>query len=196
MAFSAAQNLGRSYIHGIFTEDGISTKSIADSTGIFSFAAYPVINNKGQVSFNGELKVDSAGNYNSGIYVGDGTSLATVADTITGQYNGFGLSSINNLGWVAFMGTDLPGGSGIYLWDGTTAARVIGAGDALFGSDVNQLRFSTQGLNDSGQIVFGADGRIVRADPVAQSVPEPSFPVLLGIGLFGVVGCGWMCGRK
>jgi hypothetical protein len=99
--------------------------------------------------------------------------------------------SINDLGSVAFLADLKKGGSGIFTGPDPAANKVIAIGDPLFGSTVTALQFSSQGLNNSGQVAFWAslaDGRqvIVRADPLA--VPEPTSFALLSLGVLGLLG--------
>jgi PEP-CTERM motif len=96
---------------------------------------------------------------------------------------------------VAFLATLDAGGVGVFTGSHPVGDLVIATGDSLFGSPVTSLAsFSPDGLNDIGQVAFGAtlaDGRqvIVRADPVA--VPEPSTLILFSGGFLGIAGCCW-----
>ena len=104
----------------------------------------------------------------------DGTPTV-VADT-TGAFAFFGFRppSINNDGDVAFHATLDDGTSGIFVG----SDQVIGTGDTLDGSTVQNLTFYEEGLIDSGQLAFVA----TLGDPntpegfrmaVFRATPEP-----------------------
>src|SRR5262249_56847714 len=126
-----------------------------------------------------------------GICAGSGGRVTAIA-AAGGPFSDVGsLPSLNDAGTVAFFAILAGGGSGIFTGPDPVADRVIGIGDPLLGSTVVALNFVPEGLNDSGQLAFGAglaDGRqvVVRADPVA--IPEPSGVVLLGLRLLGIPG--------
>lgn len=118
------------------------------------------------------------------IYTGDGGELTKVVDT-SGAFSTLGSPVINDAGEVAFFADLLAGGGGIFVGPDPVADRVIAIGDALDGSTVTALAFSTFSLNDNGEVAFFAslaDGRsgIFRADP--QAVPEPSSLALMLAG--------------
>jgi len=150
---------------GVFIGNGTGgVTTIADSFGSTfsnSFGS-PDINDSGSVVFRAGL--DAGG---SGIFLATGTTITTVIDS-SGIFSSFGTGDINNDGLIAYSATLDAGGTGIYLGDGT---RVIGTGDALFGSTVTNVGFA-HGLNNDGNIAFvyrlanGTQG-------VALAVPEP-----------------------
>ncbi|MBD2776859.1 DUF7453 family protein, partial [Iningainema tapete] len=82
--------------------------------------------------------------------------LNAIANT-SGQFRGFGNPVINNSGKVAFAATLALGESGIFTGADPVNDKVIASGDTLFGSTVKSVRFSRQGLNNQGQIVFLAE---------------------------------------
>jgi hypothetical protein len=102
----------------------------------------------------------------------------------------FGGALINNSGAIAYQ--DLA--KGIFRRSGTQSERIIGIGDSLFGSVVQNL--SLTGFNNKGQMAFTAtlnDGVqvIVRTDDdQPQSVPEPM--AAIGLVLVG----GRLLGRS
>ncbi|MBD2777670.1 DUF7453 family protein, partial [Iningainema tapete] len=110
-------------------------------------------------------------------------SLSTIAD-ISGQFRGFGNPVINNSGKVAFGAILAFGESAIYTGADPVNDKVIASGDTLFGSTVKNVYFSSQGLNNQGQIVFlaeftdGTQGMFL-AEPVSDSsVVQPQDPPL------------------
>ena len=156
-----------------------------------SFTAFrsPIIQDDGDILFAGTRTDGSAGVYK---LVGTST-LTTLVDTVgDGFTGGFARSSANDDGDVAFMGTPTSGGGGIYfLADGaasTSAQRVIGLGDPLFGSTVTQILLAPRGLNDSDQVAyFYGLSNGVRGIGVA-SVPEPTAALaVIGLGAAGLL---------
>jgi hypothetical protein len=166
------------FTFGIFKGDGSSTTTIAQTgsgSSFFNVGSYPGINDDGTVAFVGTILGAQ------GIFTGSGGLTTKIVDS-TGPFSASFFSgnyhSINKSGKVAFqIGLDA-GGDGIFV--GPDVQRVIGQGDALFGSTVGHptlpflttgnIGFFRDGLNDSGQLTFWArltDGRevIARATP-------------------------------
>jgi hypothetical protein len=151
--------------------------------GNFTDFRSPVIQDDGDIYFAGTRTDSSAGVYK---LVGTST-LTTIVDTVgDGFTGGFARSSANGDGDIAFMATPTSGGGGIYfLADGLTtsqAERVIGVGDALFGSTVTSILLAPRGLNDTDQVAYSyglANG--VRGIGVA-SVPEPASLAVVSLG--------------
>ena len=120
---------------------------------IFSVVADPLLNNLGQVAFNG-----TAGGV-GGFYLGDGSgldSVVRVGDTAPGGGTFSSVSDplLNDLGQVAFTG--IAGGvSGLYLGDGVGLKSVVRIGDAAPGGDTFSSVSNPQ-LNDDGQVAFTA----------------------------------------
>ncbi|MBD2006027.1 MULTISPECIES: PEP-CTERM sorting domain-containing protein [Cyanophyceae] len=176
---------------GIFTGNGTTTTTIADTNGIFSNVGAASINNEGTVAFNADL--DAGG---EGIFTGNGTTTNTIADT-SGIFSNFGAASINDAGIVAFLAGLDAGGTGIFTGSNPLTDKVISTGDTLFGSTVTSLGFFREGLNNPGQVAFFAslaDGTtgIFRADHQGvpgqppKDVPEPAS--MLGLLAFGTFG--------
>jgi hypothetical protein len=92
-----------------------------------------------------------------GVFTGSGGPLTTVADS-TGPYSFFSFSgpSINDEGAVAFGASLDTGESGIFVGPDQVADRVIVTGERLSGSRVTNAFICSEGLNNAGQIVFGA----------------------------------------
>ncbi len=184
---------------GIFTGNGTTTTTIADTSGIFSNFGPASINDAGTVAFNADL--DAGG---EGIFTGNGTTTTTIADT-SGIFSNFGAASINDAGIVAFLAGLDAGGTGIFTSSNSLTNKVIGTGDTLFGSTVTSLGFFREGLNNPGQLaffaslangttgIFRADHRGVPDEP-PKDVPEPASG--LGLLAFGALGAGSMIQRK
>jgi hypothetical protein len=184
---------------GIFTGNGTTTTTIADTSGIFSNLGAASINNEGTVAFNADL--DAGG---EGIFTGNGTTTTTIADT-SGIFSNFGAASINDAGIVAFLAGQDAGGTGIFTGSNSLTNKVIGTGDTLFGSTVTSLGFFREGLNNPGQLaffasladgttgIFRADHRGVPDEPT-KDVPEPASG--LGLLALGALGAGSMMQRK
>ncbi|HYO11166.1 MAG TPA: choice-of-anchor tandem repeat NxxGxxAF-containing protein [Tepidisphaeraceae bacterium] len=87
--------------------------------------------------------------------------------------------AINNAGDVAFDGTLADNRLGIFTGPDGEADRVIGAGDALFGSTLRDLFFLPDGFNDKGEVAFAyrlSNDRfgIAVATPRDGTVPPPT----------------------
>ena len=113
----------------------------------------PVLNDTGTAAF--ERSFFDEANQVFEIVTGNGAPLTTVADT-RGDFASFGFRppSLNDNGDVAFLADLDSGGSGIFVGPGPVEDRVIGTGDTLDGSTVQNLVFCEEGLNDSGQLAF------------------------------------------
>jgi hypothetical protein len=162
---------------GIFRMEGTTPTTIAHTSGpTCDLGFFPSLNNEGVVAFWARLDPCDPSTFVNGIFVGNGTTPTTIADS-SGPFLAFGDSpSINDKGVVGFWASLDAGGHGIFTGPDPVAHKVITAGDALDGSTVEFLAFGREGLNNAGQVAFLArlaDGRrgIYRADPVA-SEPE------------------------
>lgn len=195
VAYWARLGTAGSFTFGIFAGDGGPLTAIATSGSEFAFFGnVPAINDDGTVAF--QATFGSA----RGLFTGDGGPTTKIADS-AGPLN-IALAdqtvAINNLGDVAFLvGLDT-GGEAIFTGPDIDD-KVIGYGDALFGSTIghplfpfltlDNIEFFRDGFNDSGQIAFWArlaDGRevIARATPLGLvSVPEPGTATIVAAGL-------------
>jgi hypothetical protein len=174
---------------GIFSGSGGQITPIADSSGPFDPFLFsdPSINSQGTVAFSG-----GPDSFTTGVFAGDGGALAVLVGA-NGPLSFFGQPSINDSGAVAFEA--FFDGRGIYLGPDPLADKVVAFGDPLLGSTVFDVRLSSSGLNNSGQIAFYAelaDGTqgIFRATPV----PEPGGTLLLGSVLAGLL--AWRARRN
>lgn len=131
-------------------------------------------------------------NGDRGIFTGTDKGLNKIADT-SGAFSLFNSDpAFNNKGQIAFLAELDKGGKGIFTGADSIADKVIAVGDSLNGLAVRDLIIIGKGLNDAGQVAFGAvlsDGseRIFRAD--VKAVPEPEN--LVGLAALGLMG-GWL----
>jgi hypothetical protein len=190
IAFSATLNSGQS---GIFTASNGLIATLYDTSGHFTYFTRLSMNDDGIIAFHAILDTGL-----EGIFVGNGGTVTTIADT-SGPFRSLGqYPSINNEGMVAFKAFLQTGGVGIYTGQGPIADKVIATGDSLFGSVIRNLDYlGPRAFNDSSQIVFRvdlADGRsvVVRADPVAAAIPEPSVLALMVLGIIVLLGYSWL----
>ncbi len=156
VAFSAALDTDSDGImdgSGIFTSDGTTTTTIADSSGGFSLFGPPSITDGGAVAFWASL--DAGGN---GIFSSDGTTTTTIADT-SGPLGSFGTNpSVNDAEAVAFQANlNIFTGSG---GSTTTIADTSGPFSFLnFPSITNTGTVAFQAFLDAGGSgIFMSDG--------------------------------------
>jgi len=136
--------------YGIFSSNGSTTTTIADTTGSSFGNVYgtPSINDSGFVAFTG------AGTAGAGIFAGAGgavTPIAVPGSMFAGLPVGFGgTTSINNSGVAGFEGDLTAGGSGVFAGNGTTTTTI-----ALTGSTFRGFG-SYPSINQSGIVAFEA----------------------------------------
>ena len=166
---------------GIFARIGGVLSAIASTarvapglSGNFRRFTDPALSNSGIVAFRGETGVSGQPSFGQGIYTGTGGALQTIAITgqsapgIGGNFLNFGTSpsvkpSVNDLGTVAFFGTNSAGASGIYLGDGQQLLTVAFTGQSLAGSTISSVSFSGGSdrgggsqFNNNGQFAYSA----------------------------------------
>jgi len=168
---------------GIFLGDGTSLvqvvragQSAPDTNGSFeTFDTFgiPALNDSGQVAFFGDLTGSSGGNIdNSGIFLGDGTSLVRVAREgdpapdgngfLNGTFRIFYDPALNDAGQAAFLASLNTFRDGIFLGDDTSIIQVVREGqlapdgNGSFSTLGSRLAptFSDIVLNDAGQAAF------------------------------------------
>ncbi|XWK89700.1 MAG: choice-of-anchor tandem repeat NxxGxxAF-containing protein [Phormidium sp.] len=157
-----------------------SIDPIADNIGKFAPFTNLAINDEAKLVFSADL---ASGN--QGIFLYDGKEIIEIANNNYGSYfQDFSLSNpaINNQGTVAFFAEQNFSGDnsyqGIFTGSNPETDKVIAVGDDLLGSKVKKLSFSSQGLNNLGQIAFyaelenGTKGFFL-ANPRLKSVSEP-----------------------
>lgn len=158
LAFQALLDDGS---EGIFTSSGGIITTIADSLGPFSrfslpfgVPTIPAINNQNAVVFRALLS-----NGEAGIFVGDGQTITTIADT-NGPFSDFNrIPDINDQGVVAFRAAldqgfrpDLPDqGEGIFISDKGEITAIADTNGPVFGVFRG---FSNPGINNQGTIAF------------------------------------------
>ncbi|MGR9052183.1 MAG: DUF7453 family protein [Gammaproteobacteria bacterium] len=165
VAFLSRTNSGSS---AIFTGDGRSRKSIADSKtdGLFRIGVgSPSINASGTVAFSSVLSVDGrpAG---VSILTGQGGDLSTVLHTSDSDFVSFGNVAINDGGKIVFSGERTDGSFGIFtirralktILDTNTYPDVIGFGDPVInnGGTIADVAF----LFDGVEIISGKTGAL------------------------------------
>jgi hypothetical protein len=152
LAFRATLDAGGT---GIFLGTGAAATPFALSSGplFSSFSDVVSINSSNVTAFRANRDGGAGGG--TGIFTVDGVTTTTIADS-SGGFDQFGDPSINAGGAVAFIATlDVAagGGEGIFSGSDVDADRIVGTGDALFGSTVTGLDFF-RGLNDHGDVAF------------------------------------------
>jgi len=165
---------------GIYAAGGGSVTTIAQTGGQFSFFFDSAsINDHGQVVFGAALTGGG-----EGIFLGDGDQVITIADS-SGPFVAFGFGAgINNNGTVAFMGQLEDTRYGIFTGGDPETDAVILTGDILFGSEVVDIRFYMNGLNDLDQIAFGYTLANGLSGIAVVTVPAPAtLPTLAVLGL-------------
>ena len=161
---------GASDNYGIFSGSGGNLSQIARTgqaapggIGVFTGLNNTLsINKHGEVAFTAEL---SGG---SGVFLGDGTTIETIA--LSGQATPEGqgtfetmlLAAVNDTGTVAFTADLSDGGRGIYLGDSRETILVGRDGDQVDGSTITYVGFDPKTFNDFREIAYQAilaDGR-------------------------------------
>ena len=175
-------------VKGVWRGTGDGTLTPIATGSNFTDVRSIVLDDHGVVTFGATLADGT-----NGVYRGDGGALQTVVDSKgTGPFtSGFGRSSANNDGDVAFLGSQSGGaGAGIYFLpagaDPDTAQKVIGIGDSLFGGTVNLFMLTPRGLNDNDQVAFTYRLTNGTWGIGVASVPEPASYLagsLLGLAL-------------
>jgi len=158
---------------GIFTSDGVTRTTIADSSGsLSSFDTLLAINNKGTVAFKEFLNTGG-----SGLFTGNGEVITPIADT-NGSFSQLGSFSLNDSDTVAFAAFLDDGSGGIFTSNGGSLSPLVDTSGAF------SYLFSPA-INNNGIVAFGAEldtgksGIFTGSDPVADKV------IAVGDQLFG-----------
>jgi Ca2+-binding RTX toxin-like protein len=168
VAFNAGLDTGG---QGVFVYDG-ETKEIANSDGEFDQFSSPDINDDGAIAFLAQRDDGSRG-----IYTNTYGETKTLVDDSSNFSSFNSQPAFNNNGEVAFFAELDDGSSGIFVASEIGSEKIIGVGDELAGSTVEELVIVQEGLNDSGQVAFQAklgDGNfaIFRVDPISHPSQE------------------------
>ena len=171
---------------GVWLGTGNGSIAPVATGGSFTDFRSPVLDDDGFVTFGGTLSDGT-----TGVWRGNGSGAATaLVDSTGGTFTGnFVRTSANNDGDIAFMATPTGGGTaGLYfLAEGANPAdaqRVVGIGDALFGSTISSFILAPRGLNDTDSIAFSYNLSNGTRGLAVASVPEPTS--CLGASLLAV----------
>ena len=111
----------------ILTSDGVSTKTIFNSTNqgvIGRFLGSPSINRSGTIAFS-VFRDD----FSQAILRGDGDPPTVVADTVNSNFTAFQNAAINDFGKVTFVADSTDGSTGLFTIS-TRTRRADGSADA------------------------------------------------------------------
>jgi hypothetical protein len=195
VAFHAGLNTG-GRATGIFTSDGLTTKTIVDSTaqGLSGLGfGSPSINAAGTVAFF----APRIGFRSSVIFTGNGGALTPVLDTLNSNFGAFGNVAINASGEIVFRGVLKDRNEGVFVItpkrnepsDGQSAgpASVIDVVDTISSPDF--FGFGDPVINDSGlaadfgggasrvEVLSGNSGGITaRTDPSSTFFADIEHP--------------------
>ncbi|HEY7403763.1 MAG TPA: choice-of-anchor tandem repeat NxxGxxAF-containing protein [Candidatus Angelobacter sp.] len=153
---------------GIFTSDGVITKTIVNSAdqGFPGFGiGTPSINASGTVAF----QAFRSGFRSNVIFTGNGGSITPVLDTLTSDFETFGAVAINASGKIVFEGVATDRSSGIFLvktnsnTEGVAGAELPNVIDVI---DTNNhpefFQFGDPVINNAGRVAdFAAGGTTI-----------------------------------
>ncbi len=124
---------------------------LEDSSGSFLRFGFASINDGGTVAFSAALDTDNNDIMDgSGIFISDGTTTTTIADS-SGGFSLFGPPSITDGGAVAFWASLDAGGNGIFSSDGTTTTTIADTSGPLGSFGTNPS------VNDAEAVAFQAN---------------------------------------
>ena len=136
------------YTMGIYVTDGVDIITIAENAGPLAlwgyYGRFTTINDERRVAFWAEF--DEGG---AGIFVGDGTTLETIATTgdLFDQFHGSPV--IDAAGQVYFLAELTTSEKAIYRWDGEELVAVIEPGGPW-----GDLGYGQPWANDEGRVLF------------------------------------------
>lgn len=176
----------------IFAGDGNSNVTIANTADPASPFGGPSINPLAVASINGSGSVAFRANLKmggQGIYLSDGTTITTIADS-SGQFTGFDSRfTVNDNGVAGFRASLDSGGSGIFTSDGTTTTLIadtntpgsfIGLNDPVMINNAGTVAFEAR---TDIRVINGANvpfqGIYTGPDPIDDKV------IARGDSLFG-----------
>lgn len=165
VGFRASLSTGARAV-GIFTSDGLATRTIVNSTdqGFPGFGiGTPSINASGTVAF----QAFRSGFRSNVIFTGNGGSLTPVLDTLTSDFETFGAVAINGSGKIVFEGVQKDKSSGIFLvrpsqgGEGTNGMGPASVTDVVDSNDhPDFFQFGDPVINNAGVIADFAAGGI------------------------------------
>ncbi|MBL8821969.1 MAG: hypothetical protein JNJ77_05220 [Planctomycetia bacterium] len=166
--------------------NGISTITVATTSGpFFAFDALS-INDSGQVAFSA---MNDDGSF--GVYFYNGSTISTIATT--SSYSRFGSVNLSNSGMVAFYAEVANSiDQGIFFGPNPAINKLIRVGDNLDGGIVGNIAFSPFGLNNNNQFAFTASVGSGTGIYLATAVPEP---VTIALVFLIAAGAGAACWR-
>jgi hypothetical protein len=163
VAFQASLNTG-GRAAGIFTSDGLTTKTIINSTeqGLPGVGiGPPSINAAGTVAFEALRN----GLKSTIIFTGNGGALTQVLDSLNSNFGSFGAVAINARGEIVFLGVHKDRSQGIFLavpnLDEAGKSENLPAGAVSVVDVVNNFDFFGFGdpvINDAGVVADSAGG--------------------------------------
>jgi PEP-CTERM motif len=161
-------------VSGIFTNQGGSIKSVADTSGIYSIFDSPSINQTGNIAFAASLAAGGRG-----IYATDNQGKAnTVVDT-SGEFDFLLNPAINNTGTVTFKGVlDALAGEGIYTANSGFTTKVVDNSDRF---DF----FDNSAINDAGKVAFKGVLKAGGLGIYTGGNPDQDKVIAAGDSLFG-----------
>ena len=116
VAFGAELEVGQGLLTSLLTSDGITTTTVADTSGSFKFFLDPSINDRGTVAFVAELDSGKRGLFTGSDPVRDqviATGDLLFGSVVEGLH--FSRTGLNNSGQIAFYATLADGTHGIYV---------------------------------------------------------------------------------
>lgn len=154
----------RSGHEAIYASRNGARRLVVDTRGrCRSLGRFPSANRAGRIVFCADLDDGS-----SAVFVDEGEPIPLVSST--SGFESIRGALVDSAGRVVFLATPRSGRLAIFTGPHAVDDKVLGLGDALFGSIVTELATNPVSMNAAGQLairVLLADGRhlIVRADP-------------------------------
>ncbi len=190
VAFLGDYTYGNGIRFAIFSQDSVLVTP-GDTIGgvkINGFGNGPFLNDMGTVAFHGNIASGGSGIFTQNSIIakpGDIIEGLTLTDVGSDP-------ALNDVGTVVFYGT-YSGGSGLF----TQHSVIAKTGDVIGGKTISGFIWSATtttnaSVNDAGDIAFYATfGDGSKGIILAQSIPEPSAIILLGIGAIWLLGYRW-----
>src|SRR5262245_49340712 len=160
VGFRATLNTG-GRAAGIFVSDGLTTKTIVNSSdaslgltgpGI----GPPSINAEGTVAF----QASRIGFRSTVIFTGDGDSLTPVLDTLNSGFGSFGAVAINASGEIVFRGVLPDRNEGVFVITPAVSAGPVKVSDIVDSNNPDFFNFGDPVINDAGTVADFAGGPV------------------------------------